>query len=149
MFRAGRAISIARRKVKSEKWGEWGRWLEEHYIKGTAAWEAATLYERAGSEDAIANLTRRGPRVLLCRTGSPKLLGQLLDTLDRDTSALSGPAGPAPAEFRTKLELAAELLRWTVERSGKKCPPIRVVTDGEIAYTGLTLPRSTLRSATR
>ena len=28
IFRSGRALSIARRKVKSEKWGEWGRCFE-------------------------------------------------------------------------------------------------------------------------
>ena len=43
--------------MKSEKWGDWCRWLQEHGLKRTTAWEAATLYERAGSEDAIANLT--------------------------------------------------------------------------------------------
>jgi hypothetical protein len=57
VFRSGRALWFARKKVKSEKWGEWGRWLQEHNFKRTSAWEAATLYERAGSEDAVANLT--------------------------------------------------------------------------------------------
>jgi hypothetical protein len=57
IFRAGRALSIARRRVKSESWGEWGRWLKEHNLKRTTAWEAIQLYERAGSEEAIANLT--------------------------------------------------------------------------------------------
>jgi hypothetical protein len=57
IFRAGHALSIARRKVKAEKWGEWGRWLATHNLKRTTAWEAIQLYERAGSEDAIANLT--------------------------------------------------------------------------------------------
>ncbi len=56
IFRAGWALSIARRKVKAQKWGEWGRWLEEHNIKRTTAWEAIQLYERAGSEEAIAKL---------------------------------------------------------------------------------------------
>ena len=36
-------------------------------------------------------------------------------------------------EFRTKLELATELVGWLVERLGKECLPIWVVTDG--AYT--------------
>jgi hypothetical protein len=57
IFRVGRALSIARRKVKTEKWGDWGRWLTEHEIKRTTAWEAVELFERAGSEEAIANLT--------------------------------------------------------------------------------------------
>lgn len=47
---------------------------------------------------------------------------------------LSSPAGPAPAKFRTKLELAAELVRWPVELLRKKCPPLWVVIDREIAY---------------
>jgi len=57
IFRSGHALAIARQKVKSERWGEWGRWLAEHNIKRTTAWEAITLYDRAGSEEAIANLT--------------------------------------------------------------------------------------------
>jgi hypothetical protein len=56
IFRSGRALAIAQRKVKSEKWGEWGRWLATHNIKRTTAWEAIQLYERAGSEEAIAKL---------------------------------------------------------------------------------------------
>jgi hypothetical protein len=57
IFRAGRAISIARKKVKAAKWGEWGQWLAQHGLKRTTAWEAAALFERAGSEEAIKNLT--------------------------------------------------------------------------------------------
>ena len=38
-------------------WGDWGRWLKEHDLKRTTAWEAIELYQRAGSEEAIANLT--------------------------------------------------------------------------------------------
>jgi hypothetical protein len=57
IFRSGHALAIARQKVKSERWGEWGRWLAEHNIKRTTAWEAIQLYERAGYEEAIANLT--------------------------------------------------------------------------------------------
>jgi hypothetical protein len=58
VYRAGRAISIARKKVKAQKWGEWGQWLAQHNLARTTAWEAAALYERAESEDAIRNLTR-------------------------------------------------------------------------------------------
>jgi len=54
IFRSGHALSIARRKVP---WGDWGRWLKEHDLKRTTAWEAVELYQRAGSEEAIANLT--------------------------------------------------------------------------------------------
>ena len=54
IFRSGHALSIARRKVP---WGDWGRWLKEHDLKRTTAWEAIELYQRAGSEEAIANLT--------------------------------------------------------------------------------------------
>lgn len=53
IFRSGHALAIARRKVP---WGEWGRWLATHHIKRTTAWEAIQLYERAGSEEAIATL---------------------------------------------------------------------------------------------
>ena len=67
IFRAGRALSIAERKVK---WGEWGRWLVEHNIKRTTAWEAIQLYERAGSEEAIANLTPSQAK-RRCGIGSP------------------------------------------------------------------------------
>jgi hypothetical protein len=54
IFRSGRALSIARRKVP---WGQWERWLVTHNLKKTTAWEAIELYQRAGSEEAIADLT--------------------------------------------------------------------------------------------
>jgi hypothetical protein len=57
IFRAGRAIWIARERIKAEKWGGWGSWLAEHGLARTTAWEAAALYERAGSEEAIKHLT--------------------------------------------------------------------------------------------
>ena len=50
----GTCLAIAKGK---SRWGEWGRWLKEHNLKRTTAWEAIQLYERAGSEEAIANLT--------------------------------------------------------------------------------------------
>ncbi|CAN5890362.1 hypothetical protein BH23PLA1_BH23PLA1_39260 [soil metagenome] len=56
IFRSGRALSIARRRLKAEGRGRWTRWLEQHGIKRTTAWEAAELFERAGSEDKVANL---------------------------------------------------------------------------------------------
>jgi hypothetical protein len=56
IFRAGHALSIARRKVP---WGEWGPWLATRNIKRTTAWEAIELYQRAGSEEAIAKLRAR------------------------------------------------------------------------------------------
>jgi hypothetical protein len=36
-------------------------------------------------------------------------------------------------QFRTKLELAAEQVRWLVKQLGEACPPIWVVTDGAYA----------------
>ena len=54
IFRSGHALWLARLKVK---WGQWNQWLKEHKIKKTTAWEAIQFYERAGSEEAIRNLT--------------------------------------------------------------------------------------------
>lgn len=57
IFRSGQALSIARSRLRSEGRGRWGRWLNEHGIKRTTAWEAAELFERAGSEEEVAGLT--------------------------------------------------------------------------------------------
>ncbi len=57
IYRSGRALSLARKKLKAQGRGRWDRWLTEHGLKRTTAWEAAELYERAGSEDALAKLT--------------------------------------------------------------------------------------------
>jgi hypothetical protein len=46
---------------------------------------------------------------------------------------LGGMAASSGWEFRTKLELAAALVEWLVQRLGTDHPPIRVVTDGAYA----------------
>lgn len=78
IYRAGRAISIARKKAKGEKWGEWGQWLAQHNLARTTAWEAAALYERAESEDAIRNLTpdqaKKKYNIIRDQNGKPQRL---------------------------------------------------------------------------
>src|SRR4051812_32532863 len=44
-FRTGRAVHLAH--LKNQKYGEWGKWLEEHNIKRTSAWYVEQLYLRA------------------------------------------------------------------------------------------------------
>lgn len=55
-FRAGNALSIAKTKLKGGKKGAWCRWLKDQNISRTLAWEALKLFERAGSEEAVADL---------------------------------------------------------------------------------------------
>ena len=57
IYRSGKALSLAREQLKAEGRGRWGRWLESHGIRRTTAWEAAELFERAKSEDVVADLT--------------------------------------------------------------------------------------------
>ena len=90
IFRVGRALSIARQKVP---WGEWERWLTTHNIKKTSAWEAIELYERAGSEEAIANLT---PSEAKRRYGIAK-------STRRDTQDATRPLDPS-SDFTSQSE---------------------------------------------
>jgi len=54
-FWAGCALLVAHEKLKAER--RWVRWLKEHNIPRTSAWEAEELFKRCGSEEAIAGLT--------------------------------------------------------------------------------------------
>lgn len=54
LFRAGRALHLARERLKAA--GEWCGWQTRHGIARTSAWEAIELYERAGNEEAVAGL---------------------------------------------------------------------------------------------
>lgn len=49
------------------------------------------------------------------------------------------PAKHRPV-FRTKLEMAAELVRWAVTWLGRKCPPVWVVADGAYAKAPFLKP---------
>ncbi len=71
IFRSGRALSIARQRLKAEGWGRWGRWLEEHGIKRTSAWEAAELFERAKSEAQVHKLTLSEAKIRFGITKTP------------------------------------------------------------------------------
>jgi hypothetical protein len=55
MFRAGRALSLARSKVPAGQ--GWIECLKIAGIPRTNAWEAMQLFERAGSEEAVSSLT--------------------------------------------------------------------------------------------
>lgn len=55
LFRAGRALHLARERLKAG--GEWCGWQARHGIARTSAWEAIGLFERAGDEATVAGLT--------------------------------------------------------------------------------------------
>jgi hypothetical protein len=55
IYRAGRALSLARHKLPLGQ--TWGGCLKAHHIPRTSAWEAIQVFERAGCEEAIALLT--------------------------------------------------------------------------------------------
>lgn len=71
VFRAGHALVIVKAKVPQ---GDYMSWLRENGIKVTSAWEAATLYEKAGTEDAIEgmNLTQAKKHFGVIRPRKPK-----------------------------------------------------------------------------
>jgi hypothetical protein len=53
------------------------------------------------------------------------------------------PAKHRPA-FRTKLEMAVELVRWAVSWLGRRCPPVWVVADGAYAKAPFLKPMRAL-----
>src|SRR5262249_40437737 len=55
VFRAGHALSIVRDRLKVSR--AWERWLKEHGIRKTSAWEAIELCRRAQTEEAVKILT--------------------------------------------------------------------------------------------
>ncbi len=69
-FRAGRALAIAQEKLKADR--GWVQWLKAHNIPRTSAWEAVELFKRAGSEEALADLTLTQAKNKFHITGSPK-----------------------------------------------------------------------------
>lgn len=56
IFQAGLALRLSRDQFKKER--AWGKWLKEHGIPRTSAWEAIQLFEKAKTEESVANMTR-------------------------------------------------------------------------------------------
>jgi hypothetical protein len=56
LLRAGRVLAAIRDRLKSQR--KWTEWQKDHKVGVTSAWQAIQLFEKAGSEAAIANLTR-------------------------------------------------------------------------------------------
>ena len=56
LYRAGKALAIAHKRLKSEGEG-WCAWLDRHDIAPLRAYEAEKLFENAPSEEAIAGMT--------------------------------------------------------------------------------------------
>ena len=56
VFRCGHALSLAKPLVESSEI-TWSEYLKQLGIKSTTAWEAIVLYENAGSEDNVKNMT--------------------------------------------------------------------------------------------
>jgi hypothetical protein len=57
---------------------------------------------------------------------------------------LSGIAPKHRPTFRTKLEMAVELVRWAVSWLGRRCPPVWVVADGAYAKAPFLKPMRAL-----
>jgi hypothetical protein len=57
IFRAGKWLSLARKKIKAEGRGKWTAFLKEYRIPRTTEWEARTLYKRAKTEAAVKKMT--------------------------------------------------------------------------------------------
>jgi|GEM_PF-6083501 len=58
LYRAGRTLWCARKKLKGKGKRAWTKWQKSHGIPVTSAWQAIRLYEEAESEEAVAGLTR-------------------------------------------------------------------------------------------
>ena len=55
LFRAGRALSIAKGKLKVTK--GWEQWLKDNKLPKTTAFEAVKLFTRAKTETAVASMS--------------------------------------------------------------------------------------------
>lgn len=55
LFRAGRALSLIRSKLKLKK--GWEQWLKDHSLGKTSAWKAIALYKRVDDEAVVANMS--------------------------------------------------------------------------------------------
>ena len=71
IFRAGRALVIARKKAKEQKI-KWTVWLEERSIPRTNDFEARELFKRAKTEEAIAKLGLTEAKKKFCLPKSPR-----------------------------------------------------------------------------
>lgn len=58
LYRAGRALWVARKQFKGKGKRSWTKWQKASGIPITSAWQAIRLYEEAESEEAVAGLTR-------------------------------------------------------------------------------------------
>ncbi len=58
LYRAGRMLWVARKKLKGKGKRAWTRWQKANGIPVTSAWQAIRLYEMAEGEEVVAGLTR-------------------------------------------------------------------------------------------
>ena len=56
LFKAGRALAIAREKCKADGRGAWVKWQEDQKLARTTVYDAIRLYEEAETEDALVGL---------------------------------------------------------------------------------------------
>ena len=56
LYCVGRVLSAIKDKLKVER--KWTKWQKDHKVGVTSAWQAIQLFEKAGSEEAVAELTR-------------------------------------------------------------------------------------------
>lgn len=89
-FRAGRALAIAQEKLKADR--GWVEWLKAHNISRTTAWEAVELFKRAGSEEAITDMTLTQAKIKFkitrSRKARPTSAINSVDPVQRDRQAV-------------------------------------------------------------
>ena len=114
VFRAGRALCIARKKAKEQKI-KWTVWLEERNIPRTNDFEARELFKRAKTEEAVAGLTLTQAKKKFCIPKSPR---------ERPNTPLETPK-------RTSPETPASSNRRMAPKDNGETPELRVRHPGE------------------
>ena len=124
LYRAGRVLWCARKKLKGKGKRAWTKWQKANGIPVTSAWQAIRLYEEAEGEEAVVGLTR---------TKALKMYGITKPKKDR--------ALPAPVEVS---KAPVEGITAPAQDSTPESPDIRLVSKqgGEAGGTA-TVPVET------
>lgn len=115
VFKAGHALSIVKAKVPG-----YMNWLKENQIKVTTAWEAVTLFEKAGSEEAIKGLTL---------TQAKKHFGVIRPRKDKAAKKVPPPKEPESVSLALKLIVAKLTQLRSLDRSQEDQATINKLVD--------------------
>jgi hypothetical protein len=132
VYRLGMALSLYRKRHLEH--GDWEKFLEGQGLSGPTAWRAVQLFERAESEQEVANLgiTEAYVKFGILRRAKEKAKGTSSSTkVSPASGGTQPPAEVAPAVAASRTKPAESMEDEAVLDSGEAQPPEEEELDGQ------------------